>query len=173
MSLRTALVLVLQHPPLEEVRARFDPVGTAAGIPLHVTLLFPFHAPEAVDEAALEALFAGWSPLRFALARVEEFPGVLWLAPEPDREVRARMSEVYARFPETPPYGGGFPEPIPHATVGQVAIGGSQEELSAAVRAAAEPHLPAEFELGEASLLVEVAPDRWREARRFPLRAAA
>ena len=46
MSLRSALVLLLPEPRLEELRARFDPEGAAAGIPLHITLLFPFGTHE-------------------------------------------------------------------------------------------------------------------------------
>jgi 2'-5' RNA ligase len=164
VSLRGALVLLLEEPRLAELRARFDPVGTAAGIPLHVTLLFPFGR----EEDGVEELFARWSPLRFSLTRVAEFPGVLWLAPEPDEELRARILELYAGFPGWPPYGGEFPEPTPHATVGKVPKGESQADVAAAVRAAADPLLPVPFELREAALLVETAPDRWREGRRFP-----
>ena len=76
MSLRGALVLLLDDPALAEVRARFDPVGTAAGIPLHI-------------------------------------------------------------------------------------------------RAAAAPLLPVAFEVREAALLAERAPDAWHEVRRFPFRGGA
>ena len=75
MSLRAALV------------PRFDAAGTAKGIPLHITLLFPF-GPR---EEGLDEVFAPWSPLRFSLTRVETFPGVAWLAPEPDDELRERI----------------------------------------------------------------------------------
>jgi 2'-5' RNA ligase len=166
VSLRAALVLPLEEPRLTELRARFDPRGTAMGIPLHITLLFPFGR----EEDGVAELFAGWSPLSFSLARVEEFPGVLWLAPDPVDELRERILELCARFPEWPPYGGEFPEPIPHATVGKVPEGAAQAEVAAAVRAAAEPLLPVSFSVAEAALLVETAPDRWREARRFPFR---
>jgi 2'-5' RNA ligase len=164
VSLRAALVLPLEEPRLEELHVHFDQKSIAMGIPLHITLLFPF-GPE---EDGVEELFAGWPPLSFSLARVEEFPGVVWLAPEPVDELRARILGLYARFPHWPPYGGEFPEPIPHATVGQVPEGASQAEVAAAVRAAAEPLLPVPFSVGEAALLVETEPDRWREARRFP-----
>jgi hypothetical protein len=73
MSLRAALVLLLEEPRLEALRTRFDPRGTAMGIPLHITLLFPFGR----EEDGVADFFAGWSPLRFSLTRVEEFPKVL------------------------------------------------------------------------------------------------
>lgn len=162
MSLRAALVLLLSEPRLEELRARFDPEGTAKGLPLHITLLFPF----GTGESGLGELFARWRPLRFSLTRVETFPGVAWLAPEPDEELRARILELYARYPQYPPYGGEFSEPVPHATVGKGDVG-------EAVRAEAEPLLPVEFEVGAATLLEEVAPDRWRAGRSFPFAGAS
>ena len=159
MSLRAALVLVLPEPRLEELRARFDAEAVAAGIPLHVTLLFPF----GLGEGGLEELFARWHPLRFSLMRVETFPeAAVWLAPEPVDELRERILELYARYPHYPPYGGEFPDPIPHATVGQPG------DVAEAVRAAAEPLLPIEFEVREATLMEEIAPDRWRPGPRFP-----
>jgi len=161
VSLRAALVLLLPEPRLEELRARFDPKRAAAGIPLHITLLFPFGA----RESGVEELFARWSPLRFSLARVEAFPGAVWLAPEPDEELRERILELHARYPEYPPYEGEFPDPIPHATV-------AEGEVAEAVRVAAEPLLPVEFEVGAATLMEEVAPDRWRAGRRFPFEGA-
>ena len=162
MSLRAALVLVLPEPRLEELRARFDARALAAGIPLHVTLLFPF-GPR---EEGLRGFFARWGPLRFSLTRVEEWSDVVWLAPEPDEELRKRMLELYARYPQYPPYGGEFPDPHPHATVGK-------GDVAEAVRAAAEPLLPVEFEVGAATLMEEVAPDRWRAGPSFPFEGAA
>ena len=157
MSLRAALVLLLPEPRLDKLRARFDPEGTAKGIPLHITLLFPF-GPR---EEGLRGFFARWSPLRFSLTRVEEWSDVVWLAPEPDEELRERMLELYTRYPQYPPYGGEFPDPYPHATIGK-------GDVAEAVRAEAEPLLPVEFEVGAATLLEEVAPDRWRSGRSFP-----
>ena len=163
MSLRAALVLLLREPRLEELRARFDPEGTAKGLPLHITLLFPFGA----HEDGVGELFARWRPLRFSLTRVEEFPGAVWLAPEPAEELRQRILEVYARYPQYPPYDGEFPDPVPHATVGQPG------DVAEAVRAAAEPLLPIEFDVRAATLMEEVAPDRWRAGPSFPFEGAA
>jgi 2'-5' RNA ligase len=164
VSLRGALVLVLPEPRLEELRARFDTKAKAAGIPLHITLLFPF----GLGESGLEELFARWSPLRFSLTRVKTFPdAAVWLAPEPVDELRERILELYARYPQYPPYGGEFPDPTPHATVGQPG------DVVEAVRAAAEPLLPVEFEVRAATLIEEVAPDRWRAGPSFPFEGAA
>jgi 2'-5' RNA ligase len=164
VSLRAALVLLLPEPRLEALRARFDARAVAAGIPLHITLLFPF----GFGESGLDELFARWSPLGFSLTRVETFPKAeVWLAPEPVDELRGRIVELYARYPQYPPYGGEFPDPVPHATIGQPA------DVAEAVREAAQPLLPVEFEVGAATLMEEVAPDRWRVGRSFPFEGAA
>jgi hypothetical protein len=76
------------------------------------------------------------------------------------------MLELYARYPQYPPYGGEFPDPHPHATVGK-------GDVAEAVRAAAEPLLPVEFEVGAATLMEEVAPDRWRVGTSLPFEGAA
>jgi 2'-5' RNA ligase len=163
VSLRGALILVLPEPRLEELRTRYDAKAVAAGIPLHVTLLFPF----GLGENGLDELFARWSPLRLSLTRVQTFPeAAVWLAPEPVEELRERILELYARYPQYPPYGGEFPDPVPHATVGQPA------DVADAVRAAAEPLLPIEFEVRAATLMEEVAPDRWRVGPSFPFEGA-
>jgi hypothetical protein len=83
-----------------------------------------------------------------------------------DDELRERILEVYARFPRYPPYGGEFPGPVPHATVGQPG------DVAEAVRAAAEPLLPVEFEVGAATLMEEVGPERWRGGESFPFEGA-
>ena len=44
--------------------------------------------------------------------------------------------------------------------------------MAEAVRVAAEPFLPVEFEVGAATLMEEVAPDRWRAGERFPFEGA-
>ena len=44
-------------------------------------------------------------------------PRVLCLRPEPDEPFRAMTAALVAAFPEHPPYGGKYADPIPHATV--------------------------------------------------------
>jgi 2'-5' RNA ligase len=163
--LRTALVLVLDdaRPALEPVRAEFHAESVARGIPLHVTVLFPFVAPDAVPVRTLEALFASFPPLDLSLTRLAEFPGVVYAVPEPDTELLTLMHAVHARFPETPPYEGEFEEVIPHATL-------SEGAPLDAVAGRCESLLPIACHVHEVTLLMESAPDRWAEGRRFALR---
>jgi 2'-5' RNA ligase len=163
----TALVLVLDdaRPALEPVRAEFHAESVARGIPFHITVLFPFVAPDAVPARPLEALFASFPPLDLSLTRLAEFPGVVYAVPEPDTELLRLMRAVHARFPETPPYEGEFEEVIPHATL-------SEGLPLDTVAARCESLLPIACHVDEVTLLAERAPDRWAEGRRFALRGA-
>jgi 2'-5' RNA ligase len=166
-ALRTALVLVLDdaRPALEPVRAEFDSEAVARGIPLHVTVLFPFVAPGAVPLSELERLFVSTAPLQFSLTRLAEFPGVVYAVPEPDGELLALIREVHRRFPDTPPYEGAFDSVIPHATLSEDA---SMEAIADRCRSL----LPIVCHVDEVTLLVETAPERWAEGRRFRLGGA-
>ncbi len=75
-------------------------------------------------------------------------------------------------FPETPPYRGTFPEPVPHATLAKVAEGAEQEQIGAKLRSAVAPLIPIGCEVTYSSLLEEHEPDRWRERHRFPFAAS-
>ncbi|MGW3493602.1 2'-5' RNA ligase family protein [Streptomyces sp. NPDC001020] len=107
------------EPAVRAWRERFDP-SARAGVPAHITVLFPF-----LDERRLGARVC--SALTDVLGRHHafdlrfescgRFPGVLYLAPESDTQLR-RLTEVIAdRWPEAPPYGGQFTEIVPHLTV--------------------------------------------------------
>ena len=163
-TLRTALSLVLDDArlALEPVRARFDPASVDAGVPLHLTLLFPFVERSSISEPDLEALFVAHRPLEFSLTRLAEFPGVVYAVPEPDDRLVALMRSVHARFPEVPPYGGEVDGVIPHATIGR------NVELRE-VEAVCASLLPIACRVEDVSLLAEREPDRWVELRRFRL----
>ena len=161
--METALVIVIEDAePFDVVRRELMPATVAAGIPFHVTLLSPFG--ELVNEA--RAFFAERKPFDFALTRVAAWPRVVYLVPEPDDELRALMSALFARFPEWPPYGGIHDEVIPHATLGEeVDAATVRDEIERRVA----PHLPFRCQARDVSLLEEYAPGRWRERQRFPL----
>jgi len=119
--------LVVLVPEAEAVakpfRDRYDP-SAAAGMPAHITLLYPFKAPDDTDETTLDKLrdcFARIKSFRFWLGTIKRFPEVLYLAPEPDEPFRQLTLSIWGLFPETPPFGGKWAAIIPHLTVAQVA----------------------------------------------------
>src|SRR5262249_42337704 len=94
------------------------------------------------------------------------WPDVVYLVPEPDAELRALMRDLFARFPEWPPYGGVHDEVIPHATLGEEVDGPA---LRSGLERRLAPPLPPPRPAPDGSLLEEFAPNRWRERERLPL----
>ncbi|WP_198664530.1 2'-5' RNA ligase family protein [Jiangella endophytica] len=94
-----------------------DPAFTHA----HITVLAPFlPAPEPAALETVAALVAAAPPITFSLHRLETFPnGIIYLAPEPADPFRALTERLVAAFPQCPPYGGVFPDVVPHLTLDQ------------------------------------------------------
>lgn len=128
--------LVVLVPEAERVvgplRRRWD-ANAAWGVGAHVTVLYPFLPPSAIDTtvlATLRDLFAGVPGFGYTFARTAWLDDrVLWLAPDEDRPFRELTRLVHTAFPSYPPFGGAFPDPVPHLTVGHEA---PAEELRAA-----------------------------------------
>jgi 2'-5' RNA ligase len=157
---------------VERWRARYDPAH-AQGVPAHITLLYPFLAPQRITSAALEpvaALAAATAPFDFALARGGRFPGVFFLAPDPAEPFVALTRALQRRFPDHPPYGGAFDTIVPHLTV--VHAGEAEQQ-------AAESDLAGIFAPGggirsrcDELVLIENSSGRWRTLRVFALGAS-
>ncbi|WP_369360665.1 2'-5' RNA ligase family protein [Streptomyces sp. cg2] len=127
--------LVVRIPEAESAvrawRERFDP-SARAGVPAHVTVLFPFLDERRIDARVCSVLADvlgrhGAFGLRFA--RCGRFPGVLCLVPEPDGQLRRLTEAVAGRWPEAQPYGGKFTEVVPHLTVADSQDDGVPDEL--------------------------------------------
>ncbi|MCU7722531.1 2'-5' RNA ligase family protein [Actinoplanes sp. KI2] len=117
--------LIVTVPEAEPVvaahRQRLD-AAASWGVPAHVTVLFPFLPPAAIDERVLRTLgrAAATVPAFFvALERVGWFGDrAVWLAPSPAEPFQQLTAAVTARFPGVRPYEGAFEEVVPHLTVG-------------------------------------------------------
>jgi len=169
----TAVLVLL--PEADEVvgeyRARMDRAA-ALGVPAHVTVLYPFVPPDAVDARVIDALteaVASVPAFDVAFDRTAWFDDrVLWLAPAPAGPFRDLTRAVWARFPAHPPYGGAHDDVIPHLTVGH-------DVPTAALRAAAaaiEAHLPLRTRVTRAWLLRGSAePGSWHRVVDLPLGA--
>ncbi len=121
---RTGLIVRIPdaEPAVRAWRERFDP-SARAGVPAHVTVLFPFLdesrtiAADAGVHAALTDLLGRQHAFDLRFERCGRFPGVLYLAPEPDPPLRRLTEVITDRWPEAPPYRGQFTEIVPHLTV--------------------------------------------------------
>ena len=102
-------------------RRRYDASAVERGIPSHITILFPLvPAAEVHDDvlSGLRGVYGPIAPFGCELSRIETFPGVAWLAPEPAAPFHVLIERTRAAFPDRPPYGDAALEPVPHCTVG-------------------------------------------------------
>jgi 2'-5' RNA ligase len=120
----TALIVPLPalEPAVGEFRRELDH-SAPWGVPPHVTVCYPF-MPPAMVTADVTAALPRVPAFECTFRDVRWFgDDVVWLAPEPDGPFRALTAEVLRRFPDHPPYGGQFADPIPHLTIGSTRLG--------------------------------------------------
>lgn len=89
---------------------------------------------------------------------------MLYLAPEPDTQLR-RLTEVIAdRWPEAPPYGGQFTEIVPHLTVAD----GQDDAVLDEIEADLLNRLPLTARVSSVDLMVHDGA-KWQERASFAL----
>ncbi len=169
MAGETALILPV--PEAEHLvarwRGRYDK-SAAAGVPAHVTILYPFLDPSGVaasDTAALRTFFSAQTALDVAFARSARFGDrILYLAPEPEEPLLALLRRVWDGWPHCVPYGGAVPRDAvrPHLTV---ADGAAPDELDR-IEARLRDGLPVRARLAEARL-IENRSGRWETRESF------
>ncbi|MEU0677960.1 2'-5' RNA ligase family protein [Streptomyces sp. NPDC006172] len=161
------IVRVPEAEPLVRAwRDRLDP-SARAGIPAHVTVLFPFLDASRIDDGVCAAIGEVLGRHRSFEARFDHcgrFPGVLYLAPEPAADFKRLTEAIVRRWPENPPFGGQFDEVVPHLTVAQGQDGAAVEKVEAELLAG----LPVVTRVSTVDLLVHDG-TRWRQRASFPL----
>jgi hypothetical protein len=173
--LETAITLILsdQAPALAEAHDDLYPERIPEGIPLSLTLLYPFAPVLELTDSLLERVrtyFASRPPLVFDLTGLAQWEesGAVYAVPESDDELRATMRGLWRLFPEFPPYRVPNSDPPPHASLTL-----NDQGDRAAIRARAEQRLegllPAHFEVTEVALMEEYALDCMRVTHTFPL----
>ena len=132
-------------------RDQYDPAAPA-GIPAHITILYPFKPPDAIDQSTIDELrdiFAGVPSFPFTLAAFDRFPDVVYLVPEPAEPFVRLTAAIATRWPDTPPYEGVFDQVIPHLTVAHA----EDPTVVAELRRQIEPDLPLACRAEEAWLM--------------------
>jgi 2'-5' RNA ligase len=163
----SGVVVRVRLPPALERLRRHDDVAASAGVPPHVTLLFPFMPVAALrrhPRRALAEIAATVEPFEVRFATVGRFPGAVYLVPEPDRPFVTLTEAIAARFPDYQPYEGAFDEVIPHLTLVESATASLDEIAEAAQR-----YLPFSCHVAVMELLVEGPDERWHGHWRIPL----
>ena len=154
---------------VREWRARYDP-SCSAGVPAHITILYPFRHPDLVDDVLisdLTSLFSVHSPFSYRLTRIGRFPAVTHLVPEPPDPFVALTGAVAKRYPDCPPYWGLYGEVVPHCTVAHT----DDDAVHEAIEMAVTPALPVRGRATEVVLMQE-REGAWTFRARFPLGAS-
>jgi diadenosine tetraphosphate (Ap4A) HIT family hydrolase/2'-5' RNA ligase len=168
----SALIIAVPEaePLVREWRERFDS-SARVGVPAHITILYPFIPPDEITSAVVAELrdfFAACAAFEFTLPELRRFPDVLYLAPSPAEPFTALTHAVVERYPDYPPYGGSFPEVIPHLTIADV---DDAEKLANIEREFRQQHgvrLPVKATASEA-LLIENSSGRWETRHTFQM----
>jgi 2'-5' RNA ligase len=138
-------------------------------VPLHITVLYPFAAPDSMSESFLGRLgevLQRYEPFPFTLAEIGWFEErVMYLAPTPREPFAELTNAIAVGFPEHPPYGGAYDENVPHLTVGE---GVRPARMRRAARRL-ERRLPIMATATEVCLMAPDPSGRWAIERRFPL----
>lgn len=170
---KSALVILVPEADelVSDLREQFD-VSAKAGLGAHITILFPFLAPERLKPsvlARLADLVASHASFDFALSAVERFPTVLYLATSPAAPFAELTEAVAAAFPECPPYGGAFAKPIPHLTVATAPLAQDLERVEREFRRRTDGVLPLHCTAREVTLVTKRT-GQWLPVSQWPLK---
>jgi 2'-5' RNA ligase superfamily len=171
--IESALVILVPEAEAlaKSFRDKYDPTSLA-GVPAHITLLYPFRPPHAIGAGEIETLrqcFAAFRPLHFCLTRVRRFSGaILYLAPEPEEPFRELTLAIWHCYPETPPYGGRFPQITPHLTLTQLDDERRLDHIAEEFVQEAQAELPIQASSTEVALM-DNSSGPWQPRMRLPL----
>jgi len=171
-AVESALVVLVPEAEflVRPFRELHDP-SAMLGVPAHITLLYPFKPPKEIDGAVLEhlsAAFARLAPITFVLGSVRSFPGVLYLAPDPAEPFRDLTRAIWAWYPEAPPYGGKWPDIVPHLSLASTADERKLDRIADEIALASQGRLPISANAREVCLL-EKHGQRWATRTMFRL----
>ena len=154
---------------VDKYRLRYDP-SRDAGIPAHITLLYPFHDLEVLTSDILRTIsdiVSKHSQFQMTLSDVEWFDDrVVYLSPRPASPFLALIDDLMRAFPECPPYGGIYESIIPHLCVAET------PDLRAMERVARRlvKRLPITAEISQVWLMAgQGSKDSWHVEHSFAL----
>lgn len=162
------LTITEAEPIVSAARLKHDRVASL-GVPAHITLLYPW-CPPPIREADLNRLrlaIRGVPPFQLMFRGIGRFERVLFLRPDDQGQIVALIASIAGAFPEQPPYGGRFSDPVPHLTVAEVS-GDLQpviEELAAGILQL----LPFQAEADALTVIESDSQGLWSVAARLPL----
>ena len=163
-------VIVRAHLPagLERLRRRSVP-NAAEGVPAHLTLLYPFVAPERLTRSvrsAIEAVVPRHAPFPYALAGKAIWPDTVYVAVDPVAPFLALQEDLARAFPDFPIYGEDATfEFVPHVTIAE----GSAIDDGAVLGARAWASLPRPALASSLEVIARAGAAPWRTVWRIGL----
>lgn len=149
-------------------RAVMDP-SHALGVPPHVTVMFPFAAPEAVDLVKLSDAVRSVPAFATVFEAVDWFgEDVAWLRPADDSGFRRLTTAVQDAFPAFAPYEGRYEDAVPHLTIGSRPAASAAQLHRAAADVRAGLPVPVSVEAVHYGVLSD-EPGSWRVRHRLEL----
>jgi 2'-5' RNA ligase len=156
---------------ISHYRQRFDP-SARRNVPAHVTILYPFMAPELIDAdvlATLERIATSVPCFSYRMVRTQRFPVALYLDPEPGAPFSALTDGIFRAFPDYPPFDGKFDTVVPHVTVAH-----GDEPLLCEIEVELRIALPGAGVAARCDemVLIENSSGRWEQMQVFALGAS-
>jgi 2'-5' RNA ligase len=153
---------------LEALRRR-SVADAADGVPAHLTLLYPFVAPDRLRPAVRDLLAdvaKAHAAFEYELVGAAQWPDTVYVAVDPERSFVALQADLARAFPGFPIYGRGADfEFIPHVTVAE----GAAIDHAGAVADPAWSSLPRRARARGLEVIAADDTGRWRVVWRIPL----
>jgi len=156
-------------PIIGEWRKKYDEVALH-GIPSHITLLFPFKESSQINQEIiqrLEILFLNVRQFPFTLDRINTFPNVVFLEPNPRDKFIELTEAIVHVFPENLPYEGKYPSINPHLTIGGLSEKQKTNSLKEEIVRDIGSILPIKTMASEAWLMVKDEKGEWHIQTKF------
>jgi len=156
---------------ISHYRQRFDP-SARRNVPAHVTILYPFMAPELIDAevlSTLQRIATSVPSFNYRMARTKRFPVALYLDPDPGAPFSALTDGIFHAFPDYPPFDGKFDTVVPHVTVAH-----GDEPLLCEIEVELRIALPGAGVVARCDemVLIENGSGRWEQMQVFALGAS-
>jgi 2'-5' RNA ligase len=165
----SAVIIRARLPARLERLRRSSVEDAAAGVPAHVTLLYPFVEPTALDRGVRErvaTIAARHRPFDYRQTSMAEWPDTVYVAVAPTRPFIRLQAELQAAFPDHPIYGrGGDFDFVPHVTIAE----GPALEARGLRSDVAWGALPRPARATAVEVIAARAGGRWRLVWRIPL----
>jgi 2'-5' RNA ligase len=120
---RSAVIVHARLPRALEQLRRVSVVDAAAGLPAHLTMLYPFVAPERLTSQVRESIAgvaARHRPFDYRLADRAVWPDTVYVRVEPEAPFLRLQSDLARAFPDFPIYGTDATfEFVPHVTIAE------------------------------------------------------